>query len=77
MFVCMLKRRRPSPDWNRLHSNLRDVYASAGAGRMTAVVDNHGDKKETICRRLGVISPADLSRIAAGLKRSKIRESGS
>lgn len=69
----MLKRRSPAPDWNRLHSSLRDVYSSAGARRMTAVVDNHGDKKETICRRLGVISQADVSRIAARLKRSKIR----
>lgn len=41
---------------------------------MTAVLDNHSDKKESICRRLGVISAADVSRIASELERSKIRE---
>jgi len=70
----MLKRRSPSPDWNKLHSSLRDVYVSAGAERMTAVVDNHREKKETICRQLGVISPADVARVARELRRSEIRK---
>lgn len=70
----MLNRRRRPPDWGRLHSSLRDTYAAAGAVRMTAVVDNHSEKKESICRRLGVISDADVSRIAEKLKRAKMRE---
>ncbi len=70
----MLKPRRRAPDWGRLHSSLRNTYAAAGAVRMTAVVDNNSDRKESICRRLGVISDADVSRIAAELGRAKMRE---
>ena len=70
----MLKPRKRPPDWGKLHSALVDVYASAGAKRMKAAVENHSDKKEQICRRLGVVSNADVSRVAAELRRSKIRE---
>lgn len=63
----MLKLKKRPPDWNKLHSSLRNVYSAAGAGRMQAAVENHSDRKELICRRLGVVSSADLSRIASSL----------
>lgn len=63
----MLKLKKRPPDWGKLHSSLQNVYSAAGAVRMRAAVDNHSDRKELICRRLGVVSLADVSRIAAGL----------
>jgi len=65
----MLKLKRRPPDWTRLHSALRSAYASAGASRMVAAVDNHSDRKEHICRKLGVVSLADVARILAALPR--------
>jgi len=35
---------------------------------MVAVLDNHQDRKEAICRKLGVISEMDINRISDGLK---------
>lgn len=68
----MLKLKKRTPDWNRLHAALRSTYSAAGAVRMVAAVDNHSDRKETICRRLGVVSLADVSRIAGNLSQPKI-----
>ncbi len=63
----MLKPRKRPPDWGKLHASLGHAYSAAGAVRMKAVVDNQSDKKESICRRLGVVSSADVVRIASGL----------
>jgi hypothetical protein len=63
----MLKQKKRTPDWGKLHSALQNVYSAAGAVRMRAAVDSHSDKKELICRRLGVVSMADVSRISAHL----------
>ncbi len=69
----MLKLKKRPPDWGKLHSALQNVYSAAGAPRMRAAVDSHSDKKEAICRRLGVVSMADISRISAALAgRTKI-----
>lgn len=67
-----MKLKKRPPDWGRLHAALRSTYAAAGASRMVAAVDNHADRKETICRRLGVVSLADVSRIAGSLQQTKI-----
>lgn len=37
--------------------------------RKVAVLDNHRESKEAICRRLGVVTEADVSRIAESLRR--------
>ncbi len=70
----MLKPRKRQPDWGRLHASLGHAYSAAGATRMKAVVDNHSDRKESICRKLGVVSGADVARISSDL--AKIREGG-
>ncbi len=69
----MLKGKVRQPNWGKLHSSLSDVYSRAGATRMKAVLESHSERKEIICRRLGVICDADVSRVASSLK-PKIRE---
>jgi hypothetical protein len=51
------------PQWEKLWKRLRDVYVLAGKDRHVAVLDNHSNRKEAICRKLGVVSDADISRI--------------
>lgn len=53
------------PDFPVLFDRLRTVYISAGKERHTAVLDNFQNRKEAICRKLGVIRPADIERIAS------------
>lgn len=72
----MLKLKKRPPDWNRLHAALRSAYSAAGAVRMVAAVDNHADRKEHICRKLGVVSLADVARIAAAVQGRQARKSG-
>ncbi len=62
-----MKLKKRPPDWGKLHFALQNVYSAAGAVRMRAAVDSHSDRKELICRRLGVVSMADVSRISASI----------
>lgn len=55
-------------DFRKLWTRLRSVYSLAGKHRMVAVLDNHQGRKETICRKLGVISDMDINRISTELK---------
>jgi len=64
--------RKARPDWPGLHAKLRVVYSVGSLPRMVAALDNFRDRKESICRRLGVICEADVSRISAGIKKTKI-----
>jgi hypothetical protein len=73
--ISKVKHRGDKQEWTRLHSALRDTYSSLGLQRMVAVLDNFADKKEVICRRLGVVCNSDISRIVKGLKKSKISTS--
>lgn len=54
--------------WPDLWKKLRDLYCVAEKPRHAAVLENFEGNKENICRRMGVISPADIVRIAAKLK---------
>lgn len=54
---------RQGTDWDKLWKRLREVYLVAGQDRQVAVLDNHADRKEEICRKLGVVSDADVGRI--------------
>jgi hypothetical protein len=44
-----------------------NVYTVTGQERKKAVLVNHSDKKEMICRKLGVVCEADIDRIAKNL----------
>jgi len=63
-----MKMARARSDFRQLWTRLRSVYSLAGKQRMVAVLDNHQDRKEAICRKLGVISEMDINRISDGLK---------
>lgn len=73
MFSVPTKRlpARP-PNWGTLHGQLRTLYKAAGLTRKVAVLDNHVDRKEAICRRLGVICPADLTRLESDLRKRSL-----
>lgn len=58
-----------SKSWPALWESLRRTYEAAGLPRKVAVLDNHRDSKEAICRRLGVVSEADVARVAESLRR--------
>jgi len=62
-------KRKAAPDFRALWARLRTVYHSSGMVRKVAVLDNHKDKKETICKKLGVVCGADIDRISASLRR--------
>ena len=63
---------KKAPNWNELYTRLKNIYSQFGYNRKVAVLDNYQHQKEKICRKLGVISNADLSRISRDLKeRSK------
>lgn len=51
--------------WIRLMS----IASKVGDDRMKAALMNHENKKERICRRLGVISEADVQRMETIFKR--------
>jgi hypothetical protein len=59
---------KAAPNFQMLWKRLRTVYSSSGKNRNVAVLDNHEDRKEFICRRLGVVCDADINRISASLK---------
>jgi hypothetical protein len=56
------------PNFQALWLRLRTVYSSAGKHRNVAVLDNHKNRKEIICRKFGVVCDADINRIAESLK---------
>lgn len=60
-----------SPDWGSLYDGLCTAYRAAGNDRMLAAMENFRDRKETICRKLGVVSDADVARVAARMRKSK------
>lgn len=53
------------PDFQSLWTRLRAAYESAGRGRDVAVLDNFQNRKEMICRKLGVVCAADVDRVSA------------
>jgi hypothetical protein len=59
-----MKKQVKQVNWNKLWSNLSDIYSAAGMQRQKAVLDNHIDQKEKICRKLGVVCEADIVRIS-------------
>ena len=63
------KIKRKTPNWRDLWNRLRTTFAIAGRERDVAVLNNYGNRKEHICRRLNVVCPADVIRIGAELKK--------
>lgn len=59
---------KAAPNFQVLWRRLRTAYLSAGKNRKVAVLDNHENRKELICRKLGVVCDADVNRISASLK---------
>jgi hypothetical protein len=55
-------------NWNELWKRLRDVYYVAEKPRHVAVLENFKNSKESICRRMGIISDADIARVANKLR---------
>lgn len=54
-------------NWNSLWERLRDLYYIAEKPRYAAVLENFRNSKEHICRKMGVVSHADIARVAAKL----------
>ena len=63
-------------NFSQLWDRLKTEAELSGDDRMVAVLMNHERKKEYICRRLGVISDADVTRVAGKIraKVSKLTE---
>ena len=57
-------------NWTKLWRDLRTSFLLYGKPRQAAVLDNFRESKEKICRRLGVVTPADVSRITQQIKRN-------
>jgi len=55
-------------NWNELWKRLRDIYYVAEKPRHAAVLENFKNNKESICRRMGIISDADIVRVVAKLR---------
>lgn len=60
--------KRNQSNWDSLFRNLESVYMAAGQKRKFAVLKNKNDSKEKILRRLNVVCPGDISRIAREVK---------
>jgi len=58
-------------NWNDLWKKLRELYQITERPRNIAVLDNFKDEKESICRKMGVVSPTDIVRMAEKLKAKK------
>jgi hypothetical protein len=57
-----------SVNWNHIWERLRRTYVTAGLPRQAAVLDNHRESKEAICRRLGVICDVDINRVSESIR---------
>ena len=62
---------QPKVNWDDLFSRLNEVYTMYGQNRQKAVLNNHKNKKEMICRKLGVVSESDIVRISKNFERNK------
>ncbi len=62
------KQEKRPPNWSKLYDQLRSVLAESGNARKLAALDNHSDRKETFCRKMGVVCSADVGRIERKLK---------
>lgn len=51
------------PNFQALWTRLAYVAEEVGDPRLRAVLKNHEDRREYICRKLGVVSEADVQRI--------------
>jgi hypothetical protein len=58
----------PKSSWNELWKKLRELYYIAEKPRHAAVLENFRNNKESICRRMGVISDADVVRVTSKLR---------
>ena len=58
-------------DFSLLYRHLLAEAKSSGSMRLKNTLDNNESRKEYICRKLGVVSPADVVRISATLKSKK------
>ncbi len=67
-----LKKRKniKRPNWGELWQFLRKAYVDTGEDRQVAVLDNYSKDKEAICRKLGVVNGADVTRIYSKIKSS-------
>jgi hypothetical protein len=60
-----------SVNFAKLWDRLKAEAEIAEDERMKAVLMNHEKRKEYICRKLGVVSDADINRISIELKTKK------
>jgi hypothetical protein len=63
---------RKIANWTILYDQLRTLYRSYNLDRKVAILDNHTNKKEIICRKLGVVCASDIGRIEKDLKSRNI-----
>jgi hypothetical protein len=55
-------------NWNELWRKVRDIYSLADKTRSVSVLDNFKNHKENICRRMGIVSDADVARLLSRVK---------
>lgn len=51
------------PNFSALWTRMVHLAEEAGDSRLQAVLANHADRRERICRKLGVVSAGDIQRI--------------
>lgn len=58
-------------NWNELWNNLKYIFELGGDNRVLAVLNNHKNYKEKICRKFGVVCNSDIYRIQKEVKNEK------
>ena len=66
-----LKKNSKKIDWDMLWARAYSIFSSFGVNRQVAVLENFKNKKETICRILGIVKDTDLTRIHQKLEDQK------
>lgn len=61
------------PNFQALWVRLAHIAEEVGDSRLRAVLKNHEDRREYICRKLGVVTEADVQRIRSQREARKAR----
>ena len=58
------------PNFGALWTILMEVAAKINHDKLKAILTNHNDKQEYICRKFGVICAADIERVTKKFQKS-------
>lgn len=68
--LCFMRRLKAArPNFEALWTMLLSAAVQGGNDRFTATIKNHSERKEYICRKLGVVCAVDVARIGQKLKK--------